>query len=67
MAEEAFLKTLLQQLYVCFCINQDCENLSTDNVVGVVDVVDEVDDIKERRNLLNCQDGSSQVRGRPAV
>ena len=64
MAEEAFLKTLLQQLYVCFCINQDCENLSTDNVVGVDDVVD---DIKERCNLLNCQDGSSQVRGRPAV
>ena len=64
MAEEAFLKTLLQQLYVCFCINQDCENLSTDNVVGVDDVVD---DIKERCNFLNCLDGSSQVRGRPAV
>ena len=46
------------------CINQDCENLSTDNVVGVGDVVD---DIKERCNLLNCLDGSSQVRGRPAV
>ena len=64
MAEEAFLKTLLQQLYVCFCINQDCENLSTDNVVGVDAVVD---DIKERCNFLNYLDGSSQVRGRPAV